>query len=141
MTSAGFTGTREGLTFDQKRVIRAELLNLDPSEAHHGDCVGGDDEFHVRCLLLAIPVHIHPPLDDRYRAWCKGAEVVYPPLPYLERNKVIVDSVDFMLACPKEDTEPKPARGQGTWSTIRHARRVLVPMKIIWPNGEVQEEI
>jgi hypothetical protein len=139
MASVGITATREGLTSKQRWRLEILLMQLSPDEAHHGDCVGGDAEFHEMCLDLSIPVWIHPPVDNKYRAWCKSAAGIASGLPYLDRNKVIVNSVDYMFACPKEDIEPRPARGQGTWSTIRYARRMSVPMKIIWPGGRVQE--
>lgn len=139
MTAVGITATRDGLTGAQVYQLSLGLDMLEPTEAHHGDCIGGDAQFHEICLDLGIPIHIHPPEDDKRRAFCEHAAVVNPPAPYLTRNRAIVNESDCILACPKEDTEPEPARGQGTWSTIRHAKKVGVPMMIIWPDGRVEE--
>jgi hypothetical protein len=51
----GFTGTRKGMT-PQQRVAFAELvITLRPTQAHHGDCVGADAEFHHGCKALVNP--------------------------------------------------------------------------------------
>ena len=119
------------MTGDQAAVV-ARLLGK-ASEGHHGDCVGADAQFHKMCMMLEVPIIIHPPDDDRYRAFCEGALVVHPPRPYLERDHIIVDSCELLVATPKEAREPAPARGQGTWSTIRYARRSEKPLRIVWP--------
>lgn len=139
MTSVGITATRKGMTDEQKGVLLGYLIQLHPDEAHHGDCVGGDEEFHGICNTLGVPVVIHPPKDDKHRAFCEGGvKRVEDPLDYLDRNKVIVNSVHFLFGCPKEHVEPKPARGQGTWSTIRYARRIDVPVRLVYPDGSVK---
>ena len=129
----GFTGTREGMTQVQLSTVTRLLLGAD--EGHHGDCVGGDEQFHVICQELAIPIHLHPPEDDRWRAFCPGATRIEPPRPYLVRDRIIVDMVELLVAAPKEDEEPEPMRGQGTWYTVRYARRSIKPFRIVWPNG------
>ena len=132
----GYTGTREGMTKAQKKVIDIFFCDNDVSEAHHGDCIGGDEDFHKICRKHSIPVVLHPPEDERLRAFCKGAVRVERPYPYLVRNQHIVNASDLLLAAPKEEYEPDAMRGQGTWSTVRYARRSLSPMRVIWPDGE-----
>lgn len=131
--SIGFTGTRKGMTAGQKTTLR-ELIPK-ATEAHHGDCIGSDEEFHEICAELEIPIVIHPPEDDKLRAYCNSGNIIYihPPRPYLVRNQIIVDTCDLLLVCPKEDAEPPPQRGQGTWSCARYARRIERRMRIIWP--------
>ena len=41
-------------------------------------------------------------------------------MPYLERNKNIVNAVDFIIAAPDG---PEKVRS-GTWSTVRYAKKV-----------------
>lgn len=130
----GFTGTREGMTQVQLSTVTRLLLKAD--EAHHGDCVGADEQFHAICLELEIPVVLHPPEEERLRAFCPDAIRIEPPRPYLVRNRIIVDLCDMLVAAPKEDEEPEPQRGQGTWSTVRYARRSVKPFRIVWPNGK-----
>lgn len=130
----GFTGTREGLTPQQREGIRFYLEKLKPDEAHHGDCVNGDERFHKICEEFGISVVIHPPDIPTLRAFCKNAIRVEKPKPYLERNKDIVKESTIMLAAPKELNEPEPGRGQGTWSTVRYARDRSVPIHLIKPD-------
>jgi hypothetical protein len=53
MIAIGFTGTRYGMTPDQRSAIArliAETAGPEPFFAHHGDCIGADAEFHELCL-------------------------------------------------------------------------------------------
>lgn len=131
----GFTGTRNGMTAAQKREVRGLLRGV--HEARHGDCIGSDEDFHKICLSLGIRVVIHPPSDDRLRAFCEDAYRIEEPRPYLDRNHAIVRQCDLLIGTPKEVKEPRPGRGQGTWSTIRFARRVQRPNTVVWPSGKM----
>lgn len=136
----GFTGTRHGMTPAQITEVGDLLRKLVPREAHHGDCVGADADFHVLCLNRAIPVALHPPDDPKHRAYCKGAIRMFAPRPYLERDRHIVENASVLIAAPREATEPPPRRGQGTWYTVRYARKAGVERYIVWPNGEVTRD-
>jgi hypothetical protein len=120
-TVVGFTGSRKGMKPNQIKACRLILERA--AEAHHGDCVGADAEFHELCLELHVPVIIHPPDNDRHRAFCRDALEVLPPKPYLERNMDIVDASEVLVAAPKERDRPVSLRGQGTWWTIGYANR------------------
>jgi hypothetical protein len=130
----GFTGARKGMTAQQQSAI--EVLVADPvvTIVHHGDCVGADAEFHDAAVKYDKYVVVHPPSDSKLRAWCQGDEVRHPR-PYLERNRRIVDSVDLLVATPNSDEEQERS---GTWATIRYARKVGRPVKIVWRDGRVQ---
>lgn len=131
MISLGFTGTRHGLTRPQALTmleICTPLLNV---TAHHGDCLGADAQFHRLCIRQHWRTHGHPPDDDTHRAFCTF-DTTDEPLPYLLRNDYIVKAATLMLAAPFERVEQ--ARG-GTWSTIRTARRLKVPLVIVFPDG------
>jgi hypothetical protein len=133
----GMTGTRYGMNSLQKNALEALILKLRPYQFHHGDCEGADFESHLivdhvrqyKCTGIAIIVH--PPEDDKHRAYCVG-ELIRKPLPYLERNKNIVKETDLLIAAPKEDKEQK--RG-GTWHTVRQARALGKQVIILWPSG------
>ena len=56
----GFTGTRRGMTSDQQIRVTLLVAELGPKEAHHGDCVGADAEFHEQFKYLATVMHAHP---------------------------------------------------------------------------------
>jgi hypothetical protein len=139
-TTAGFTGTREGLTSFQRFNLMRLLTALHPLGLHHGDCVGADAEVHGICLGLAIPISIHPPDKDACQAHCAlfrngyMVQELFPPKPYLARNHDIVDKSDYLIACVKG---PEELVGSGTWATIRYARTVKVPVFILYPDGLV----
>lgn len=129
----GTTATRTSLTENQKEALYQRLLVLVPMEVHHGDCVGGDEVIHEFCLELGYPVVVHPPENNSYRAWTKGWASRLDPLPYIDRNRVIVRQTDALLACP---AGPERQRS-GTWSTVRFAQRTGKPVTLVWPDGRV----
>ena len=131
----GFTGTRRGMTNQQIIAIQQFFKDHVVHEGHHGDCIGADEEFHEICQDYGVDVVLHPPDDDRLRAFCVGAMRVEEPRPYLERNHIIVDTCNVLLATPYEVVEPALARGQGTWSTVRYARRSKKTFRVVWPEG------
>ena len=124
----GFTGTRKGISDDQREAVTELLQSLSPSEAHHGDCIGADAEFHTLCLELNIPIVIHPPNSDKARAFCDGAADTRDPKPHLDRNHDIVDACDILIACPDSPIE---RRRSGTWATIRYARKTGKRVEVI----------
>jgi predicted Rossmann fold nucleotide-binding protein DprA/Smf involved in DNA uptake len=66
-----------------------------------------------------IKIIIHPPTDNKLRAYCKSDNYTQPK-SYLERNKDIVNSCEQLIACPL--TQEEELRS-GTWATIRYARK------------------
>lgn len=133
MIRIGFTGTRYGLASPQ-RVALFDLIDklllrtgkgiTLPCIAHHGLCLGGDDEFHdvMRTLPGARTVG-HPGPDWPDGKWCSQAlcDETLARQPYMVRNAAIVAAVEVMIAAPLQD---EPARG-GTWATVGMARRAL----------------
>jgi len=135
----GFTGTQDGMTDDQVTLIVevvSELTEMD--EMHHGDCIGADEQFFtiVRTLLPDVQIIGHLPEDESKRAFCEN-DVEREPLPYLVRNRNIVEEADMMFATPKG---PERMRGSGTWATIRYARKAGIKLAIIWPDGKYEYE-
>lgn len=132
----GFTGTRAGMAGMQAREALKLLVELAPEEIHHGDCVGADEEVHG--LVVAVwPVVLHPPSNRVMRAFCAGAEATREPLPYLERNRAIVDETDLLVAGPGTTKMPKGDQTGGTWYTVRYAIRVGRPVLVVWRDGQV----
>lgn len=141
----GFTGTSRGLSRNQKNKL-AGLLQLaaagyDVIEAHHGDCVGADADFHdlVRTFLPSAKIIGHPGCDkdgNRPYAANKVCDEYRPVKYYIDRNHDIVDDVQTMLVAPFELTERKV--GSGTWATWRYAQKVRrkrpLGIQEIWNN-------
>lgn len=124
----------------QKSLLALTLKNYSGSDNvfHHGDCVGGDEEGHRIAERLSWQIGIHPPINEKHRAFCKSDHVVilmYEPLDYLARNHAIVKASSLMIACPGSLME---VLRSGTWATIRHAKAVGKPLLIIYPNGRLE---
>jgi len=135
MRHIGFTGTRNGMTDAQRASVRS-LVRLFAAQgiatAHHGDCVGADEEFHEIVDEAGLDITGHPPIDQSMRAFC-SFDTEREPAEYLVRNRRIVDECEVVIAAPFEMVEQQ--RG-GTWSTIRYARRVR-KARVVLPDGSV----
>ena len=127
----GFTGTRYGLSDEQKQTL--PTLLTDVAEFHHGDCVGADADGHAIAFGLGIPIHVHPPSDDRLRAYSVNFIQTYQTKGYFGRDRDIVDFTDYLIACPRS----RSSRTGGTWFTIGYARSKHKSVDVIWPDGEV----
>lgn len=139
VTDVGYTGARCGPSGRQQSVLWWLLDQLNRTNEsvrlHHGDCVGSDDCAHHLARSLGIAIVIHPPDDDKARAWCgHPAEVAgiltKPPKPYLVRNHDIVNETQLLIAVPRTLTEELRS---GTWATIRYARTTNKPIIILDP--------
>jgi hypothetical protein len=127
----GFTGTRQGMTRAQHYTLRDLLASFPGAILLHGDCIGADAEAHDISLELGYDVVIHPARIEDFRAF-KIAEDTRRPAPALTRNKHIVRETELLIAAPAEAIEQLRS---GTWSTVRFARRVGRPVRIILPDG------
>lgn len=119
----GFTGTREGMTQQQKLAL-GELLDtkygMNIGEFHHGDCEGADTQAHLIAKSRGWNIVIHPPDKNYARAYNVGYSSIRLPIPFLARNHNIVDECSVLIAAP-HDTEEQLR--SGTWATIRYARK------------------
>jgi hypothetical protein len=138
----GFTGTQRGMSLEQKfvfeRIIRGYMWDPDngPYRLYHGDCIGADFDAHTIASDWHMDIYIHPPEIDTKRAFCESLNI-YPPAPYLLRNKRIVEMTDLLIATPGE---PDEQLRSGTWSTVRYARDLGRTIHIIRPDGTVLTE-
>lgn len=140
----GVTASRHGLTGLQRLKASRFLINnlSHMTELHHGDCVKGDEWFHnwvhshnMHPEYRRIKLHIHPPVDDKLRAFCKAElSVTYAPMSYLGRNAEIVALCDTLIACPSSMTYNERS---GTWWTYNLAKERNKPTYLILPNGEI----
>lgn len=131
----GFTGTRHGLTVPQSLALTKWLSDYPVTLMRNGCCIGADDEA-ARTLgrnLIGHPSDLESFVSRRAVALCS---VVYDPSPPLARNVLIVEFSDILLACPGGMREEQQS---GTWMTIRHARRMGIPVVIFWPDGTVTD--
>jgi hypothetical protein len=107
-----------------------EVFNY--NEFHHGCCVGADAEAHQLVLAVnnSIPfqIHGHPSNMVKQTAELEGFTIKRAAKNPIDRNQDIVDSVDLLIACPEERN---PVLRSGTWSTIRKAQAIHIPVIII----------
>lgn len=154
----GFTGSQSGMTEFQEQVF-SEILHIhNVTELHHGDCIGSDEIANKIALRENITIFtIHPPSNYNRRAFCfddqqltkfnhvqtewkdyDDAKVRWCPVkPYLERNRNIVDTVEMLIATPKEYHHTLRS---GTWATIRYAWQTKKHVVIIPPVDRPKEE-
>ncbi len=137
----GFTGTRDQWTSAQENAFERELDRIAESdlvfgleEFHHGDCWGSDARAsnYVWREYTACNVVIHPPANPCLRAFCES-DLIREPKPYLVRNLNILREVEHLLATVAGDEVLR----SGTWSTIRKAKKLGMPVSIVWPNGSI----
>ena len=138
MRDIGITGTRQGATAFQAASLAEVLAYGIRSGAewfHHGDCVGVDATGADIAYQLGYKIHSHPPTEElKWRAWARF-DKASEPKSYAERNRDIVWASDLLIVVPKTDKEQ---RG-GTWMTFREAQRKGIPIRVIWPLGNIQE--
>lgn len=139
----GFTGTREGLTEQQKEALRVWLKTKCSSSVQflHGCCVGADAQAveivtHTLCLGRQVWAYPSNLLKLTHSGAWSASDRVYFPRDPLERNRMIVDHCEHLLACPKGPEEQR----SGTWSCVRYARKQKVPVVVFWPDGTVTTE-
>jgi hypothetical protein len=134
MTILAFTGTRKGMTKAQRRTLRHHLMTTDkrPTVAHHGRCVGADEDMHDLLLAAKVPVETWPGDIEDLRAPCLGAAVDHEPMSCLARNQRIVEACDYLIVAPAGYTEE---RRSGTWATARAAREMGKPVYVVLPDG------
>lgn len=133
--SVGFSGTRTGMTAVQASVVY-EVMKSVGDVLHHGDCVGADAEAHRIAAELGLPIVVHPPLDRRLRAFCRGGEVRRPKL-YRSRNNDILKESSLLVTAPLGMAENGSG---GTWPMMQKAREIGLPVVIAWPDGTTDTE-
>lgn len=136
----GVTGSRHGATRAQLRVLMSSLLvyyRTGETELHHGGCTGVDEQAALLGRALNLRVIAHPPENQQFLSKLSIAvsDVVLPALPYLARDRAIVDSTDLLLAVPNTQV---PVLRSGTWYTYRYAVRNHQTTMLITPDGEIQ---
>lgn len=135
----GFTGTQQGMTAAQLSAFYEQLPQASFGWwLHNGDCVGSDLQaaqiaYHHR----RWSIWLHPPVRPEKRAFIDFYGNCDAELPYLDRDRVIVEKAQVLIATPKGHTEEQRS---GTWYTIRYARRLQKPVMIITPDGRITRE-
>lgn len=133
----GFTGTLDGMTEAQVKSFCEVVYNLDVGADKQALDIVDRIQYQERSGLRDIDTICHPPSNESKRAFTIN-NGTREPKPYLERNQDIVDEVELLIACPKEQEGEKVR--SGTRATVRMARRRGIPIVIIRPDGKIQRE-
>ena len=141
----GFTGTRNGMTAEQKAALVAMLIPeaVEPCEErhqfHHGDCIGADYEAAGIAYYNGFRVICHPPIDITRRAYFGINAEDRKPKSHFARNRDIVDESDMLIATPQYmGPITKDTKG-GTAYTVNYARKVGKPVWIVRPDGSIEK--
>lgn len=146
MIILGFTGTQVGMTDRQKMALNEYLVEWLGTDRRsrvivvHGDCVGADAQFGKLAKRCEFKIHIRPGCDAQGRSPKRAfsySDLTYPPAPYLERNRKIVDECAVLLAAPNGRQETIRS---GTWSTVRYAQNTKKPIVMFYPDGVVERK-
>lgn len=131
----GITGSRNGLTMEQRVVLSGMLKHLHrngATELHHGDCVGVDAEAAEIARKMGYRIVSHPPTEAALRAFTEADET-REAADYLTRDRAIVDSTDVLLGFLESKKE---RRGSGTWYTVNYAiKEDKSRVVVIGPDG------
>lgn len=139
----GFTGSSRRISGAQKASIVALIVEIE--ELHHGDCIVADEWAHRCAVEMGKRVVIHPPDEQKARAFCFRSypqENVseLPTRPYLDRNRDIVAASDALIAVPNRE-EADGQAGGGVWATVRYAREAKLPITIVRPDGTIEPDV
>ena len=139
----GFTGTQDGMSGLQRAFAGGLLAAIAHKHseyelwAHHGDCIGADEQFGILASNTGFKIHLHPPKIDLKRAFSDFNEIEQPRF-YRHRNQDIVDAASLLIATPAQVESSSLSKRSGTWMTVRMARRVEKPYVIIQSNGYIE---
>lgn len=137
----GFTGTKNGMTDNQKLELAEFLIYLKGlgfTTFHHGDCIGADAQAakiakQLGFILVCHPGHPKDKNNTMYRAFTDFNDVMHEVKPFVQRDHDIVDASERMIATPAGRIEEVRS---GTWTTVRYARKMKKEAHIIYPPGK-----
>ena len=141
----GFTGTRRGMTYPQTQAVKKLFYGSKEFELHQGCCLGADEDAVCLAILdpfdkyacvrvIGHPCTIKGQQSEDVISLCDEVRTALPPL---ERNKVIVDACDLLVATPATDHEELRS---GTWATIRYARKAGKVIYLVLTDGSIKRE-
>lgn len=162
-----FTGTRRGMSDEQRESLLEWLFNRNVLAGHHGCCIGADEEFHNIIYALRVkgqelpwcehgnyvpwltgwPAEVGPELSCVGRITLDDVRLKQAPLTrnrnmaaYAKWYATSGKPVDIAcVACPYESEPPESGRG-GTWHAIRQFRAAEIATTIITPTGAIRNE-
>lgn len=135
MKSVGFLGTAKGMTDGQKDRLRMALGRSLPTNFHHGDSLGAEEEAHAVARSFGMHIVAHPSFLSELRAYCPADEV-RPLRSARDRKLELMRAVDTLLVAPATAVE-KP--DSASWDAVRMARRLGVKLWLLLPDGTAKQ--
>lgn len=141
----GFSGSQHGMNQTQATLVydllnswryTETLSNLAViNEFHHGDCIRADNYAHQIAQHFGYETHIHPPIEERKRAFSCDGDKHYIAQDYLVRNHIIVEMTDRLITAPNTCREQLRS---GTWATYRYAKKCGKKVYLLLPDGVIE---
>lgn len=137
----GFTGSRKGMTPEALEALESVLSNHPTcTGVVHGCAIGADAQFHKVAMEHGFPILGSPSTLNAQSMPINKDEfaILMTRRGPLDRNHIIVDVCDLLIAAPETLVE---VRRSGTWATMRYAKTqgrrctVLGPVGTINPLG------
>lgn len=140
----GFIGTNKGMTVGQLKQWVVALRTLNPTEVHHADMIGADDQaantIHEMYHGSTVKVFVHPGKETRLRAYNEFCHETMAMKPEDVRDRHIVDVTNVVVATPPYLTPIDETTQGGVAYSVQYARKSGKLVWIIWPNGIVSRE-
>lgn len=141
----GFTGTRNGMTKQQKEVIedlllKCQAVSSEQGVAIDGVCVGSDTDFNKLAKEALYHTKGYPghsmknPTDLTFRGDGEYDELEESDT-HFARNRRIVNDTNVLFATPYSNNLDGPG---GTNFTISYARKRNKPVYVVYPDGETE---
>lgn len=135
----GVSGSREALSeiwypTVSERVYRAKLAGY--TRLVQGACKGIDEialmagRYHRLHTHSILPT-MRGSLARTWKVYSDSYEESPAGSSFLERDQLIVDQSDALLALPLYREDHPKSKRSGTWATIRMARRKAIPIRIL----------
>jgi hypothetical protein len=131
----GFTGTRNLHHGDVDRIYA--IVQALPGDAIYitGGCVGVDATVARiayglgRQVLTVVPAD-RSRVDPDWEQYCNESWELGPTSTYRDRNTLIVETSNRLIAFPEYPEDHARSKRSGTWQTIRMARSAGKPVEI-----------
>ncbi len=144
-----FAGTLKGMTKQQKsaflRIMRKIKHTYDRVDIAIGNCPGSDRDA-VEIILennLVQGILYYPSKEEDRRGFYIESEFdlsqkkislkEVETKPHFERNRVIIDNSDALIAAPQQSHEEKNSE---TWAAIRYCKIMKKRVFTIYPDGK-----
>jgi len=134
----GFTGTRKGMTGNQKLRLDEFVKELRGCVWHHGCCIGADAESHRIARVRGLSLHGHPPIQKHMMAEGLEYDALHGEAHFLARDRILVDVTALLFAAPESFRQLN--RNGGTWYTRSYALHIGRPVITIYPDGTYTRE-